>query len=344
MKPVAVLLQKYCNVLLQDDSSWAERKDCLERIHTLFIELGALNAYDETNRSAAQVLVNGTAISPTWAAMCMFDIVRTRQFVLGLRQAVGDQVLKHPGEPIEVLDAGCGPYGLLCLLAAGYFSPAQVQFTLLDIFPENIKSAQKLISALGMQHYFRAFVCGDALHYQWTSEMPLHIVVTETMNRALWKEPQVAITLQLSPQLAKGGVLIPERIEVSLACVDLHKKKIHAAMNLEEALTAPVLYEEDLGQVIELDKNSTEAAIGKKPLVSITLPAHFNTTQYQLELHTRVQVYKGYKIIKDESAISLSKVLMKSKKENWQTGDELSFYYEQTGEPAIVCIQTNVGQ
>lgn len=344
MNPVAKLLQHYCNMLLQNNSSWAERKDCLERIHALFAELGALNAYDEVHHSPAKVLEGGTAIAPAWAAMCMFDIARTRQFVLGLREAVADLLSEQPDEPVQVLDAGCGPYGLLSLLAAQYFSPSQVQFTLLDIFPGNIESVQKLIAALGMQRYFRAFVCEDALHYQWPPEKSLHILVTETMNRALWKEPQVAISLHLVPQLAPGAVLIPERIEVSLACVNLYKKKIHAAMKGQEALTAPVLYEEDLGQVIELDKNSTEATIGKKPLVSITLPAHFNTTQYQLELHTRVQVYKGYELIKDESAISLSQVLSDSKKENWKAGNELSFYYEQKGEPAIVCTQSNGGQ
>jgi hypothetical protein len=344
MKPVAKLLQQYCNMLLQDNSSWAERKDCLEHMHALFAELGALNAYDEANHSPAKVLDSGTAIAPAWAAMCMFDIARTRQFVLGLREAVTDRLSEQPDEPIQVLDAGCGPYGLLSLLAAQYFSPSQVQFTLLDIFPGNIESAQKLITALGMQHYFRAFVCEDALHYQWPSEKSLHILVTETMNRALWKEPQVAISLHLAPQLAPGAVLIPERIEVSLVCVNLYKKKVLIAREEPEALVVPALYEEDLGRVLELDKNSTAAGIAKKPLFNITLPGHFNTGQYQLELHTRVQVYKWYELKNEESAVSLSQVLSNSKKENWKAGDELSFYYEQKGEPAIVCTQSKGGQ
>lgn len=335
MSSPVILLKQNCDLLLHPRSSWLERRQALLQMHDLFVQLGAFSAHDEAKRSPKIDVGSGAAIAPTWAAMCLFDIARTRQFVRGTRQAIADIIAGQDEKPVQVLDAGCGPYGLLSLLPALYFSPAEVQFTLLDIFPGNINSARTLIAALGMQDYFRELLCADALTYTWPQEIPLHILVTETMNRALSKEPQVAISLHLSPQLVPGGILIPEVIEVRLKCMD-RKKRNQLSQSAEEGEILPHhLYTEDLGLVIRLDKQSTEVGITRRPLCSIPLPAHFNTEQHQLELDTHIRIYKEYELGSNESGITLPYVIGKEDKQIFRAGDELSFYYEVAEEPGI---------
>lgn len=335
MTAPAIVLKQYCDVLLDPRSGWAERRQCLQQMHDLFVQLGAFNAYDENSRLPKLELQSGAAIAPTWAAMCLFDIARTRQFVAGIRQAITDAIAAKKEKPVQVLDAGCGPYGLLSLLPALYFSTDEVQFTLLDIFPGNTSSARTLITALGMQHYCRELLCTDALSYTWPQQTALHILVTETMNRALSKEPQVAISLHLSPQLAPGGMLIPEAIEVRLKCID-RKKRSRLSQPVEEGDILPHhLYAEDLGLVIRLDKHSTEAGIIQRPLCSITLPDHFNAEQHQLELDTHVRIYKEYELGRNESGITLPYVIAGDGINKLEAEEGVAFYYEMSGEPGI---------
>lgn len=335
MTSSAILLKQYCDCLLDPQSGWEERRQILQQMHDLFVALGAFNAYNEELRSPKIDVGSGAAIAPIWAAMCLFDIARTRQFVAGIKEAIADTSAAQKGKQVQVLDAGCGPYGLLSLLPALYFSPAEVQFTLLDIFPGNVNSARTLINALGMQPYFAELVCTDALTYTWPQQTPLHILVTETMNRALSKEPQVAISLHLSPQLAPGGILIPEAVEVRLKCID-RKKRNEISQSVAEGDELPHhLYMEDLGLVIRLNKVSTEVGVSQRPLCTIQLPAYFNAEQYQLELDTHVRIYKEYELGRNESGITLPYVIARDIKIKLQMDESLSFNYELSGEPGI---------
>jgi len=335
MIPAASLLKQLCDRLLDDQSTWVERKQCLENMHELFVEVGALDVQDENLRLAPAALVGGVAIAPTWAGMCLFDIARTRQFVLGLKQAITDQLLKHENEPVQVLDAGCGPYGLLSLLCAFYFTPRQVQFSVLDIFPANIESTRTLINELQMEDYFSSLVVADAPTYTWPSETALHILVTETMNMALWKEPQVAIILHLSPQLAEGGVLIPTTIEVSL--LRQYPQKTNELPTYDEGreLTTSERCEEILALIISLHKDSTYADISKRPLVTVSLPTEYHAQHDRLLLSTDITIYKEIKLHSNESAITLPKTIKIEYNHSYNEERTLSFYYKMDNEPGI---------
>ena len=64
----------------------------------------------------------------------------------------------------------------------------------------------------------REVVQGDATTYRHPAA--LHVVISETMQRTLAEEPFVAILRNLRPQLAPGGILVPERVSIALASID----------------------------------------------------------------------------------------------------------------------------
>lgn len=328
MTDVAKSLHNYCNLLLNEDSSWAMRKEALEQMHALFVQAGALDAYGDAGRQDAVNNSSGKAIAPAWAAMCLFDIARTRQFVLGIRQAIQDQLQQGPG-PVQLLDAGCGPYALLSLLPALYFTPQQLQLSVLDIHEANIHSAKTLIDALQLNHHFAEIVCADALQYQWPQAQPPHIIVTETMNRALSKEPQVAISLQLAKLLNDKGILIPQQIEVSLVQVDKQLENAARFLQADET-TKPADYCKKLAGIICLNKHTTKEEIEKQPLAVVTIPADYDAARHRLELQTELRVYGECWLRSGESGVTMPIVVKGN-----EVGRKLMFKYEIVPEPFI---------
>ena len=163
------------------------------------------------------MLPSGKALSPSDAANCTKDALRTAVFLRGVNAGIIEARRRFPGQRIEIVYAGTGPFAPLAIPLLTRYSPAEVRLTLIDVHASAIESARAIVMHLGFQDYVRAFITGDATAYEHPRGVPLHIVMAEAMQRALSVEPQVALTRNLVAQLEPGGILIPERIGVDFA-------------------------------------------------------------------------------------------------------------------------------
>ena len=116
------------------------------------------------------------------------------------------------GGTLEVVYAGTGPFAPL---AIPLMPMPGVHWTLIDIHDAATSSVRRLLDRLGID---ATVVQADATTYQ--HPVPIHIAITETMQRALRKEPFVAVTRNLRRQLAPRALLVPERVAVDFALLD----------------------------------------------------------------------------------------------------------------------------
>ncbi len=273
-----------------------ELRDASIAAHALFSELAGfhsnLSPRDETQDIS---LPSGMAISPRAAARCLTDHYRTTMFVRGVQAAIHDLHARFPGETLEVVYAGCGPSAPLCFLPLLVTGPDAIRFTLIDAHQRSMAAARQIATALRLEQNVRDYVCADAAAYRHPGDLPLHLVVTETMKRALEDEPQVAITANLVPQLARGGVLVPERISVSAYLTDAAKEFTPPEAPQRERIFLAELLEVSARTAHTLHAPST---------IPVNIP-RLPHSRYMLALSTFINVYGPHSLDENTSGISL---------------------------------------
>lgn len=335
MHPLTTL-KNLTDCLLDEKSSWGEKRKSVHDIATLFAGLGIYDIQTNDKEIGEAVsLAEGYAISSWGAAMCLLEVKRTMVFVKGIIAGIQSLQQKKVNATLHVLDAGCGPFALLSVLPALYFKPKSVQFHLIDIIPENIEAVKKLIKVLSLEEYFGDLFVADAIHFKWHRKEPLNMVISETMLNALRKEPQVAITLNLSPQLAPGGLFIPENIQVKLYAVNNRLKHSYLMSNTSDSNNKREVFEKNIGTIMVLNKYTQFDQGLKKQLTTLRLDSELDFSLYKFEYYTFIKVFDNHVLEYNDCSLTLPFSVVRNNLPPFEQGMELSFYYSISEQPGI---------
>ncbi|OCX54163.1 hypothetical protein BEL04_07810 [Mucilaginibacter sp. PPCGB 2223] len=158
---------------------------------------------------------HGRAIAAVKAGFCIKEPIRVQRFCRGLYKAVVDRLKQEPNRPVHVVYAGTGPFAALALPVMMQFKSSQLQFTLLEINEVSYNALRKVLKDLELDTYVKRFELCDAITWRVPDER-IDIVISETMNYALMKEPQINIMLNMVSQLGDKVIYIPQDIGVQL--------------------------------------------------------------------------------------------------------------------------------
>lgn len=305
------------------------------------VELTKILADSGTFRNACQENISdgetrtadGLALSPTLAAMCADDFVRTIEFMRGTHVAIEDIRKQYPDRPARVLYVGCGPYATLAVPLMAIFSPQEAVFTLLDIHPESIESARCIVATLGLADCVAHYETMDAGLYPVDPDRPPDVILMETMRACLTSEPQVALTRHLLPQ-APHAILIPEEVRVDLVLVDPSREFVLDGL---ERNAGDIQRDHiPVAAVFVLNRETVDSWKGiggnRLPGLAARFPDPIQQ-RYKPMLFTNIRVYQNH-VLKDyDSGLTCPRHF--SSDAPIRAGDTIYFHYELGRQPRL---------
>jgi hypothetical protein len=131
-----------------------------------------------------------------------------------------------------------------------------VRFTLLDVHQDSVDSVAAIVASLDLTASVEAIVRADAAEWAIPEGQTPDVILFETMNVCLEREPQVAIARNLVPQ-APGAILVPRSVRVVAALVDLARERPPVTAEGEGDPPQPDRIE--LGTMFELTRDTVMA-------------------------------------------------------------------------------------
>jgi len=310
-------LKELTEAVLFETGDYRILTDSIRAMHDLYASYTGIEAHHITDDNT--FLPSGMAISPMEAAHCLLDTRRTVVFLRGIHKALLQLKKEFPGRKINILYAGCGPYATLLTPFTSLFSSEELAFYMLDISQVSLDSVERLYTALGLNDYIEDVICTDATTYMFPEDITMHLVISETMQRALAKEPQVPIMLRLIPQMADNTIFIPEEITVSLVLRSWEEEE----RGLSTIGYTPVRML--LGPVYSIGRDNC------REHVPCTIQIPLETGKFNsLNLFTDVTVFNDEKLSAFNSGINLP---LKIASVIGKNGKAIKFRYELSNSP-----------
>jgi len=279
----------------------------------------------------------GRALSPTMAGRCADDTARTAVFVRGIHRAVSEVRRRTPGRPVSILYAGCGPYALLTVPTMAILGPSAAEITLLDIHETSIESARAVVDALGLGDCVADVEAVDATEYRIAPSRRPDLILSETMNACLAKEPQVMIMRHLHAQAPRAR-LVPEAVRVVACLIDPSKEFAFDEAGRRAVSPRPTRDRVSLGTVFELSAQTiaswADLDAGWLPAASISIPPSLDARHIPMLL-TEVDAYGGHVLRDYDSGLTIPKHV--PIEIPVRGGETLAFRYRLGCHPGLEC-------
>lgn len=301
MIPFAQNLKDVTIALLSPVGHDNTRREATLSLKKIFIETVGFDEMDTANHQNITTPA-GMSIAPRWAASCLDDMMRTQKFILGIRDAIEERLKLNSGKPVVVLYAGTGPFATLLTPLITVFTPAQLQMVLVEINPVSVLYLKKTIQHFGMDEYVIDVVQADAVTWIISPEMQPDIIVSETMNNALQKEPQVSIVANLLSQCNRKPVLIPELIKVDVCLIGDTTKCPQDIQHLK------TLIELDAKMAVLINQNP-QGIPALSQGITVSIPELPNAKYNQLVLCTFIRVFGQHSLGLNESGLTIPHIL-----------------------------------
>ncbi len=318
--------------LLDDKLDFLITKSAIEEYKSILLEVSQLDLNCKSGQDDIQ-FENGIALGTNWAALCISDIMRTRNFIRGIVKAA-KKIEKAGKRPIRILYAGSGPFATLVLPLIAQYSSEELQIIIMETNPKSIQYLQLVISNLGIENYFEKILKEDASKYKLKSPEKIDMLISETMQHGLVKEQQVPIMLNLVRQLESEAIVIPERISLELAFMNSRAQLIFENRSKEKYKVLSSLWNFDRNYIDHFNSLQKEASNENEIelIENLDVRSEMEGAYDKLVVLTSIQVYKDEWIDIDSSSLTIPKVLLDL--EGMKEGEkEISIKYTMNGNP-----------
>jgi hypothetical protein len=312
-----VNLEQIGRTLLDESSSPPALRQALDEFVRLGAEVTGIEPKPGFDAWAGDTyLESGVAINPGAAAHCVRDYRRTVVFLRAVYAAIRQAQQRFDNVRIRILYAGCGPFATLVLPLLPLLEPDGIELQLVDAHQRSLRSVGLLLAHFGLDEHSVESVQADACSYRHHS--PLHLVIAETMQKALEQEPQLAVMANLAPQLCPGGIFVPGEIEVELCLAhperELETFRRRGSIEAGDLVSAGERHV--LGTLLRLTAaRAAELLASAEPgrdaprvlpgLARVVVPGLENLAGYDPVLFTRIRVFSRYSLGDYESEITL---------------------------------------